>query len=348
MWPQRPTTPPRPPPRESVPTAVADRIVISRAPASPAVRKLARELAVDLDSIEASGPNGRVTRADVERAAALKESTSARSAVSIKSAAAARLDRANPPAASRLPGERAGITQARKTIAKVMAESWATIPHVTDTDDADVTDLERLRRQHVEAAAPGAPKLTMLAFMIRAVTRALRQFPKFNASFDADRSEVVHHEAINIAVGVHTERGLIAPVIRDAERLGILDIAAALAEIAEKARSATFAVHETRGGTYTISNPGAMGGSRYSTPIITPPQVAVLAAGRMKWVPWVVGAAAPDGSRGAQWGEGMHIEPRLILPLSHSFDHRIIDGGDEVPFLRHIVADLENPGRLVL
>jgi pyruvate dehydrogenase E2 component (dihydrolipoamide acetyltransferase) len=129
------------------------------------------------------------------------------------------------------------------------------------------------------------------------------------------------------------DRGLIAPVIRDADKLGVIELAQALAEIAHKARTASFAVNDTRGGTYTISNVGAFGGSRNSTPIITPPQVAVLALGRTRMMPWVV-----DGE----------LKPRLIMPLSHSFDHRITDGGPEVQFMQHIIADLENPGRLLL
>jgi pyruvate dehydrogenase E2 component (dihydrolipoamide acetyltransferase) len=315
-------------------------VASSRTPASPAVRKLAREKGVDLENVAGSGPGGRVTREDVEHAAkAGKHQSVQRQAKS---------DGHAKPQTAHAAG-RAAISQARKTIARVMSESWATIPHVTDTDDADVTDLERLRKQYAAGQEAGDPKLTLLAFIIRAVSRALQKFPAFNASFDAGRQEIIHHEDINIAVGVHTERGLIAPVIRNADRLGIVEIARALAEIADKARKATFAVNDTRGGTYTISNPGAMGGSRYSTPIITPPQVAVLAAGRMKWMPWVIdGAAHRAATPGSESRGTAHIEPRLILPLSHSFDHRIIDGGEEVQFMRHMIDDLENPGRLIL
>lgn len=324
-----------------------------RTAASPAVRKLAREKNIDLETIEGSGPGGRITRADVEAAA---QGGGGAATASAAPAQTRQASRAMPRAASvpaappmtpsgELPdgkdetdqyGEirRVEITQARKTIAKVMAQSWETIPHVTDSDDADVTELDRLRKQYNEQElAEDQPKLTLLAFLVRAVAKALRLYPTFNASFDTEKQEIIYRKYINIAVGVHTERGLIAPVIRDTDQLAVPQIAQKLAEISEKARTATFAVNDTRGGTYTISNPGAVGGSRYSTPIITPPQVAVIATGRSRWMPWVV-----DGE----------IVPRFIMPLSHSFDHRIIDGGDEVMFMRQVRGDLEYPGRLLL
>lgn len=173
----------------------------------------------------------------------------------------------------------------------------------------------------------------MLAFVIRAVARALTMHPEFNAHFDPQRDEIIYRRYINIAVGVHTERGLITPVIRNADQLGVIEIADALNDLAAKAREAKFTVNDTRGGTYTISNPGALGGSRYSTPIIPPGQCAVLALGRTRLRPWVV-----DGA----------LQPRLILPLSHSFDHRIADGGHEVAFMQQVIGSLENPARLLL
>ena len=169
--------------------------------------------------------------------------------------------------------------------------------------------------------------------LVRAVVRALRAFPVFNARYDDDAGEIVYIRYYGIAVGVHTERGLIAPVIRDADRMTIPNIADQLAVLADKARRAAFEVNDTRGGTFTISNAGAMGGSRYSTPIINHPQVAILAIGRSRRQPWVV-----DGQ----------VVPRLIMPLSLSFDHRVIDGADEVAFMKKIIGDLENPARLVL
>ncbi len=324
------TTPSGPPPRHK--------------PASPAVRKLARTLGVDLDQVDGSGPNGRVTRADVEAANSGRGTTARaepKSAPTIST-----LSVAPPPAPAPVVGRepegtddqdawgpirRAPVSRARATIAANMTASWTTIPHVTDSDDADVTELESIRKGF-PSPENGERKLTMLAFVVRAVARALRLHPEFNAHFDADAGEIVYKRYVGIGVGVHTERGLVAPVIRNADQLGVMQIADALDEIVAKARTASFAVNDTRGATYTISNAGAFGGSRYSTPIVAQGQCAVLAIGRSKLLPRVVK------------GE---ITPRLIMPLSHSFDHRLADGGQEIAFMRTVIDALENPGRLM-
>ncbi len=313
-----------------------------RKPASPAVRKLARRLGIDLQQVEGSGPGGRVTRADVESAGQHGGSTASPPAATSTAPSDPVAAPAPPAAMQDIEGEadqdqhgpivRQPLTQARKTIAGNMAQAWSSIPHVTDSDDADVTDLDTLRRGY---AAPenGGRKVTMLAFVVRAVARALRAHPVFNAHFDESRQQIVYKKYINIAVGVHTERGLVAPVIRGADRLGVIQIADELDRLSEQARTGSFAISDTRGGTYTISNAGAFGGSHYSTPIITPGQAAVLAIGRSRRMPWVVGDA---------------ITPRLIMPLSHSFDHRLADGGEEITFLQTIIGALENPARMLL
>lgn len=357
-------------------------------PASPATRKLARELGLDINAMAGSGPNGRVTREDVERAAAGSVfsplPSGERQGEGAGRSGAADMQPGHPSfhpssargfrrggreepspqpsprgrgsappssfapqpsiasAASAIPpGEDStdahgpvrivANSQARKTIAANMTQSWTTIPHVTDSDDADVTDLEALRKGY-PSPANGNRKLTMLAFIVRAVAQALTRHPVFNAVFDADRQAVVYKRYIHISVGVHTERGLVAPVIRDADRLSVIQIADALDAIIEKARTASFTVADTRGGTYTISNAGAFGGSHYSTPIVAPGQCAVLAVGRTRWMPWVVKE---------------RILPRFIMPLSHSFDHRIADGGQEIAFLQDVIGQLENPARLM-
>jgi pyruvate/2-oxoglutarate dehydrogenase complex dihydrolipoamide acyltransferase (E2) component len=353
-----------------------------RTPASPAVRKLARSLNVDIDSINGTGPGGRVQRADVEMAAGStpspskgegwgegrapavskrpvpQEHSTLTPPLSLKGrgstpthipAVAAKVDYSplpdsliiEPPGEaasdSHGPIKRSPLTQARKTIANVMVQSWTTIPHATDFDDADVTELEQLRKGYTPPDAPHR-KITLLAFVIRAVVRGLQRFPEFNAHFDAERGEIIYKRYINIAIGVHTERGLVPMVLRDTDHMTIPQISEALNVIGEKARTATFAVNDTRGGTYTISNAGAMGGSRYSTPIITPGQAAVLAIGRSRWMPWVI--EHENGQRG--------LAPRLIMPLSHSIDHRLLDGGQEVQFMQQVVGDLQNPARLLL
>jgi len=334
--------------------------------ASPATRKRARVLGLELESIEGTGPGGRVTRADVERAAEESPQPAPTAAPSPSApaglaAAAAPAGVPTPPAAAPRPTFDAGagadepeppgedgtdtwgpirtesVSRARRTIAANMVQSWTTIPQVIDQDDADVTDLDRLRRDFA-ASDPHGRRVTMLAFVVEAVARALRRHPIFNAWYDADQEAIIHRRYVNIAVGVHTERGLVTPVIRDADRLTTLQIAGELARLADLARSARFAVNDTRGGTFTISNAGALGGSRYTTPIVPPGQTSVLALGRTRKMPRVVTDAA-----GAD-----RIEPRLVMPLSHAFDHRIADGGDEVAFLQDVIGMLEHPTRLLI
>lgn len=307
--------------------------------ASPAVRKLARTLGIDLHTVTGTGSSGRITRQDIE-ALRSGNATTGTSVVKSASSMPAPVTVGPLPVPDGVddtdqygPIRRVPLTQARKTIARVMSESWAQIPHVTDCHDADVTQLDQLRRGYSPPQDHPDRKLTLLALIIRAVVRGLQTHPEFNASYDPNAEQIIYRRYVNVAIGVHTERGLIAPVIRDADAMSVLQIADALSTIADKARRATFAVNDTRGGTYTISNPGALGTTRYSTPLITPPQVAVLGLGRARWEPRVV-----DGA----------VVPRFVLPLSHSFDHRVIDGGHDLSFMNHLIADLENPARLVL
>ncbi len=315
-------------------------------PASPAVRKLARTLGVDINTINGTGPGGRVIRADVETATsspALPIPTVNVSNISVpvtpsksKLPTMAIQPMPQPPGTSDQdqygPITRQPLSQARKTIAANMTMSCQTIPHVTDTDEADVTLLDELRRTH-DSLDSSVGKLTLLPFVLCAAAMALRRHPIFNASFDDQAGEIIYKRYINIAVGVHTQRGLVAPVISNTDQMGVAQVNAALHEITEKARTSSFTVNDLRGGTFTISNAGAMGGSRFSTPIITQPQVAVMALGRTKWRAWVV-----DGK----------VLPRLIMPISISFDHRIIDGGSEVAFQQDIIRALENPAQLLL
>ena len=213
-----------------------------------------------------------------------------------------------------------------------MSTAWQTIPHVTDCNDADITELDCMRREFNDPDNPGR-RLTILAFVVRAVCRSLQAIPILNASLDEDSGEVIYRRYVNIGIGVETERGLVAPVIRNADTMSVGDIADALEIITTNARSASFGVNDTRGGTYTISNAGAMGPTRYSTPIIQPGQVGCLALGRARKMPWVV----ED-----------QVVPRLILPLSHSMDHRLVDGGREIPFIGHLIEDLESPMRFMV
>ena len=323
-----------------------------RKPASPSVRRLARERKLDLTQVRGSGPGGRVTRADVEQAATAR-SNETPVAPAVVSPKVLRSETSAPIAAARISTPQAtpttaiegvadtdqygnivrqGLSQARQAISRVMQTSWQTIPHVTDSNDADITDLEAMRGSFVDSDHPDR-RITTLAFVIRAVCRAMQKHPILNATLDPERDEVIFREYVNVAVGVETPRGLVAPVIHNAHLMGIGEISDHLAVMAHNTRSGAFSVEDTRGATYTISNAGAVGRTRYSTPIIMPGTVACLAVGRARKMPWVVDD---------------EVVPRLIMPLSHSMDHRLVDGGREIPFIGHVIDDLEHPMRFAL
>jgi len=339
---------------EKLETTAADSMAASptipptsrRKPASPSVRRLARELAVELDQVDGSGPGGRVTRKDVRRFADARTSKEEPRIIAQASpqvpVPVARLDTPVQRPSTTIEGTvdsdqygpivRQSLSQARRTIATVMQTAWLTIPHVTDSNDADITDLESMRSSFVDSDNPDR-RITTLAFVIRAVCRALRKHPILNAMLDESRDEIIFRDYVNIAVGVETPRGLVAPVIRNAHLMGIGELSDHLAVLTHNTRSGAFSVDDTRGATYTISNAGAMGRTRYSTPIIMPGTVACLALGRTQKMPWVVND---------------EIVPRLIMPLSHSMDHRLVDGGREIPFIGHVIDDLEHPMRFAL
>ncbi|MHC4088882.1 MAG: dihydrolipoamide acetyltransferase family protein, partial [Planctomycetota bacterium] len=235
--------------------------------AAPAVRKLARELGVDLTTVPGSGPNGRVQRSDVERAASGETAQPPATPLEVPMESPPSTLLPARPDSDKWGGvRRAPLTQIRKTIAKQMSLSVSRVPHVTHTDDADITELEHLRRGY--KATPGQPerKLTLMPFIIKAVTQGLRRFPEFNASFDETAGEIIYKQYVSIGIAVDTERGLIVPVLRDADRKAIPGISDALVVLAEKVRKTQFAIDDLRGGTFTITNVGAVGG-RYSTPI---------------------------------------------------------------------------------
>jgi pyruvate dehydrogenase complex dihydrolipoamide acetyltransferase long form len=303
-------------------------------PAAPAVRKLARQLGVDLGTVRGSGPGGRVLREDVESAVRGEAAKAPPTPGEAPPATRTRLPVVPPgvPDADRWgPIRRAPLTQIRKTIATRMSQSASTIPHVTHFDDADITELDRLRRGFWDPERPDL-KLTLMPFVIKAVAESLKRFPELNASFDDQAGEIVYKEYVSIGLAVDTERGLIVPVIRNVERLDVRQIAEAGLVLAQKVRKTQFAIEELRGGTFTITNVGALGG-RYSTPIINYPEVAILGTGRSRSEPVVV-----DG----------RIEPRVILPLSLSFDHRATDGAAAARFTSEVIGYLENPARLLL
>ncbi|MBU4272571.1 MAG: 2-oxo acid dehydrogenase subunit E2 [Planctomycetes bacterium] len=300
----------------------------SAAPAGPEARRLARELGVDLARVQGTGKRGRITVEDV-RAAAVGSSAG------IPAQRGSR-EPAVPPGElgedSYGPVRRERMSKIRRTIAAQMVTSASTIPHVTNFDDADVTELERMRKTIPPAYLGPTIKLTAMPFVIRAAALALRQHPLLNASIDEEKEQIVYKQYVNVGVAVDTPRGLVVPVMRGADRMSILHIARELTLLAARARSAEFTVDELRGGTFTVSNLGAVG-SVYSTPIINHPEVAILLLGRSRWMLSVF--------------EGK-IEGRLKMPLSLSFDHRVVDGGAAGRFLNDVIDYLQSPGKLLL
>lgn len=301
-------------------------------PAGPAARRVARELGVDLSRVTGSGQRGRVTTEDVKSAAAGPQTAPARA----PSAPAWNIEPVVPPGE---PGSdswgsvrRERISQIRQAIARQMSKSASTIPHVTNYDDADVTDLEQLRKSIPQGFLGPNIKLTTLPFVMRAVALALRRHPLVNASLDEEKEEVVYKQYVNLGVAVDTPRGLIVPVVRDADRLSVAQLAQALAEVAEKARSGRFAKDDVRGGTFTISNMGAVGGA-YSTPIINHPEAAILLLGRTRWLPVV---------------RDDEIVKRFMMPLSFSYDHRLVDGAAAARFLNEVIGYLQAPAALLM
>ncbi|MFO0895933.1 MAG: 2-oxo acid dehydrogenase subunit E2 [Pirellulales bacterium] len=295
------------------------------APAGPATRRLARELGVDLRRVSGSGPGGRITREDIM--AAVRQVARGSGGVAALVPAETSGDQDNWGPVRREP-----LTKIRKTIAAKMVESATKIPHVTNYDDADITELERIRKNGLADYAGSQIKLTMMPFVMKAVAHALKHHPVINSVLDLDAGTLIYKQYINLGVAVDTERGLVVPVLRSVDRMSIPQIAQALANTTQKARNSEYTVDDLRGGTFTISNMGAIGGT-YSTPIINYPEVAILLIGRSRQLPVVV-----DGK----------IEPRLMMPLSLSYDHRVIDGAAAARFLNDVIGYLQAPGRLLL
>ncbi|RMF91570.1 MAG: biotin/lipoyl-binding protein [Planctomycetota bacterium] len=326
-FPTAEATPPTPQPASAPVSPAAPPAVPTRSgpiPAGPAARRLARELGVDLQSVTGTGKHGRITPEDVQAAAQGKNVGVA--------AAGPVVPPGEPDTDAWGPVRRDRMTKIRKTIAAQMMKSWTTVPRVTNFDDADVTDLEAVRKSvPPDFIAPGL-KLTSMPFILKAVALALRHHPAVNASIDDENEEIVYKEYVNIGVAVDTPRGLVVPVIRNVDRMSIPQIATAVAEVARKARNTEFTLDDLRGGTFSVSNLGAVGGT-YSTPIVNHPEVAILLVGRSRWMPVV-----RDGQ----------VVPRFMMPLSLSYDHRLVDGATAARFLNEVIDWLQSPGKLLL
>ena len=296
--------------------------------ATPHTRKLARELKVDITTVKGSGPQGRVTDDDVRRAS--EESAKPKEAPAAAPAKA--------PSTAGFdfekygPTRRAPLKGVRKRIAEVMARSASTIPHVTHFDEADVTKLlEVVERERTLAEGRGI-KLTILSFLAKAAAASLREFPILNSSLDEETGEIVYKEYIHIGIATDTEAGLMVPVIRDVDRKSILQIAAELQELSKKARDRTIDLEDLRGGSFSITNVGAIGGTG-ATPIIQHPQAAILLSVRAGKKPVVLDD---------------QVVIRTIMPLALSFDHRILDGAEAARFMNHLVELLEDPMRMLI
>jgi len=290
--------------------------------AGPATRRLARELGIRLEGVEPSGPGGRVTAEDVK--AAVRE-RSAGADESGPSPALPDLERWGPV-------ERRGLSGLERAAARHLSTSWRSVPLVTHHDLADVTELERMRRRFEETRRPSDPKITPTALVIKAVVAALRAFPRVNASLDVEREELVLKRYVHVGVAVDTERGLLVPVVRDADRKTTRQIAAEVAGLAERARERKLTREEMEGASFTVTNLGGIGGTGF-TPLVSHPEVAILGVSRTREEPSV-----RDGE----------IVARLVMPLSLSYDHRVVNGADAARFVRHVASLLEDPLRLLV
>jgi pyruvate dehydrogenase E2 component (dihydrolipoamide acetyltransferase) len=291
-------------------------------PASPAVRRLAREIGVDITQVKGTGPAGRVLEDDV-KAYAKKMLQGDRPA-----GASAVADGFELPDFSKY-GEikREKMDTIRKITARSMAGSWQTIPHVFQFDKADVTDLEKFRKDYSKYVEKQGAKLTVTAILLKLTATALRKFPKFNASVDMKNEEIIYKDYVHIGVAVDTDRGLLVPVIHDADKKSITELSIELNEMAEKARNKKIKPDELQGANFTISNLGGIGGTNF-TPIVNRPAVAILGVSRSQTEPVFI-----DGE----------FKPRMMLPLSLSYDHRLIDGADGARFLRWLCEAMQNP-----
>ncbi len=299
--------------------------IYSAVPAAPNVRRLAREIGVDIAHVPGSGPGGRVSMADVKNYARQHRLTGSAAPAASSIAPAAPL-----PDFSRW-GEvqRETMSNIRRKTAEHLSQAWAAIPHVTQFTQADIGELEELRKRFSKNVEAVGAKLTLTAILLKVVVSALKAFPQFNASVDMARNEIVYKKYYHIGVAVDTDRGLLVPVIRDVERKNILELALELNEIAERARTKKLTLEDMQGGTFTLTNLGGIGGS-FFTPIVNAPEVAILGVARGQMQP----VYNPKSGQ---------FEPHLMLPLALSYDHRLIDGADGARFLKSLVEHLEQP-----
>jgi pyruvate dehydrogenase E2 component (dihydrolipoamide acetyltransferase) len=328
-----PTAAPSPPTGGSRPPLGKDTSLV---PAGPATRRLARELGVGLGEIKATGRAGRVTLDDVKGFVKAERTANKAGGGSPAAVGGSIVNAFTLPA---LPDfakfgeiEKKPVAKIRETIAKNLTIAWRTMPMVTQQDLADITDLEAGRKRIVESLPKGAPKITWTVLAVKACVAALKEFPQFNASYDMNAGELILKKYYHIGIAVDTERGLVVPVIKDADKKSIRDIASEVVSLAEKARTGKLGIDEMRGGTFTITNLGGIGGTAF-TPIVNYPEVAILGMSRSS-----MQAVVREGK----------IEPRLMLPLSLTYDHRVVDGADGARFAGRLCQLFSDPMRLLM
>ncbi|MBN1248508.1 MAG: 2-oxo acid dehydrogenase subunit E2 [Anaerolineae bacterium] len=323
-------------------------------PAAPSTRRLARELGVDLHEVTPTGPGGRVTKEDVrahsegrevEEEAVVEEERRERkltgvSPQTVEVPPLPEYDRVGEV-------ERVPLRSVRRATAKQMALSWSQVPHVTTQDLVDITELEKLRERYKDEVKEQGGALTLTVFVIKALTQALKEFPKFNASLDMESEEIVLKKYYNIGIAVDSERGLLVPSIRDADKKSIFELAVELRSLATRTREGHATLEDLQGSTMTITNVGAIGGTGFA-PIINYPEAAILGLARASVQPVAKEVKFEEGEAPRAWGDRYEFVPRLMLPIVLSFDHRVNDGAEAQRFLNRIIELLENPERLLL
>jgi pyruvate dehydrogenase E2 component (dihydrolipoamide acetyltransferase) len=309
-------------------TAEASEPDFPVAPASPSVRRMARELGVAIGQVAGSGPGGRISIDDV-KAHTKKLVTTVAAGGAVAGGAEALPDFTRWGAIDRQP-----MRAVRRKTAEHLSAAWTTIPHVTQHDVADITSLEELRKKYAKQVEAAGGNLTVTAIAVKICAAALKVFPQFNSSIDLAANEIIYKKFVNIGIAVDTDRGLLVPVIRNADTKSITQISIELSQLSEKARNRKISLDEMQGGCFSISNLGGIGGTLF-TPIVNTPEVAILGISRARMEPVY------------NKDTGQFV-PRLMLPLSLSYDHRVIDGADGIRFLRWVVEAIEQPFLLAL
>jgi len=296
--------------------------------AAPSVRRFAREIGIDIQEVSGSGPGGRISIEDIK---AYSKKLNQQKVVSTLLAPGV--------IAEELPDftkwgevERRSMSKVREATARHLSYAWTIIPHVTQFDKANITELEKLRKEYGKNTEKQGGKLTITAIILKIIAGALKVFPQFNASIDMGKREVIYKKYYNIGIAVDTDRGLLVPVVRDVDNKNIIELSVELTQIAEKARNAKLSLEDMQGGNFTISNLGGIGGTGF-TPVVNSPEVAILGISRSQFEPVYISEK---------------FETKLMLPLSLSYDHRLIDGADAARFLRWVCEVIEQPFKFIL